>query len=41
MSIRHFALHMGVFDGYMKDDHDNIQEIVKRHIIKSNTPFRG
>lgn len=40
-SMRHFALHTGVFDGYIKKGHNNIQEIVNAHIKKSDTPFRG
>ena len=40
-SIRHFVIHTGVFDKYMKEDYSNVQDVLDRHIIKSGTPFRG
>lgn len=40
-SMRHFVIHEGVFDKYMKEDYSNVQEVLDSHIIKSRTPFRG
>lgn len=40
-SMRHFVIHTGVFDKYMKEDYSNVQDVLDSHIIKSDTPFRG
>lgn len=40
-SMRHFVIHTGVFDKYMKEDYSNVQDVLDSHIIKSGTPFRG